>query len=101
MILVPLLNPKFATGRATDICELRVRGTGRLQPNRPQVSVADVLQRHRHDLARAVDGDVAEELQAETGREIFALRAAAAVLIAGLRAERVVERPRAPGSGMQ
>src|SRR5712671_4928433 len=27
MILVPLLNPKFATGRAAKSCELRVRGT--------------------------------------------------------------------------
>jgi hypothetical protein len=27
MILVPLLNPKFATVRAEKSCELRVRGT--------------------------------------------------------------------------
>src|SRR5215208_2164322 len=28
MILVPLLNPKFAIGLAANACELRVRGTG-------------------------------------------------------------------------
>jgi hypothetical protein len=28
MILVPLLNPKFATVPAAKSCELRVRGTG-------------------------------------------------------------------------
>src|SRR2546426_11760448 len=28
MILVPLLNPKFAIGLAARVCELRVRGTG-------------------------------------------------------------------------
>src|SRR5439155_14626135 len=27
MILVPLLNPKFAIGLAAQLCELRVRGT--------------------------------------------------------------------------
>jgi len=27
MILVPLLNPKFAIGLAARVCELRVRGT--------------------------------------------------------------------------
>src|SRR5207253_11050364 len=27
MILVPLLNPKFANARAASLCELRVRGT--------------------------------------------------------------------------
>jgi hypothetical protein len=32
MILVPLLNPKFANPLQHDVCELRVRGTSRL-PN--------------------------------------------------------------------
>src|SRR5215472_14914256 len=30
MILVPLLNPKFAVGFAASVCELRVRGTSLL-----------------------------------------------------------------------
>src|SRR3977135_1745965 len=55
MILVPLLNPKFATVPAARSCELRVRGTraGSLQieaqiPSWPGIAVRrDVYARHK------------------------------------------------------
>jgi hypothetical protein len=39
MILVPLLNPKFANVPAAKSCELRVRGTSRLLKNRTMFPV--------------------------------------------------------------
>src|SRR5262249_47910265 len=36
MLLVPLLNPKFAIGLAASSCELRVRGTAPSSTNHPQ-----------------------------------------------------------------
>src|SRR4051812_7996060 len=67
----------------------------------PEVAVVDVLQRHAHDAASPIDVDAAEELQAETGREVLALSRATAVLIHRDRAKGVVELARAPGAGMQ
>src|SRR5258707_3461979 len=51
-----------------------------LDIDRPQIPIIDVLQRHRHDPRVTVDIDAAEELQSKTGREIFALLRAAALL---------------------
>src|SRR3954454_21681534 len=73
----------------------------RLDIDRPEVPVVDVLQRHGHDAGPAIDVDLAEELQSETGREVFALRFAASVLVHRDRTKGVVELARAPGAGMQ
>ena len=43
--------------------------------DRPEIAVVDILQGHGHDPALAVDVDAAEELQAETRREVLALLA--------------------------
>src|SRR6478736_5284547 len=69
--------------------------------DRPEVVVVDVLQGHGHHFALAVDVDAAEELQAETRREIVALLRAAAFLKHRLRAKGVVELARRPCPGMQ
>src|SRR5262245_20837904 len=86
-------------GRERDI---RRRGGAafRLDLLRPQHAVVDVLERHRHHLGLAVDGDMAEELQPEARREVVLLALAAAHLEYGARAEGVVEPPRRPGAGM-
>src|SRR3981081_4458290 len=67
--------------------------------DRPQRDVADVLERHGHHLARAVDRDMAEELQPEAGRQILATLPARGVLERDARRERVFQlaRPRGPG----
>jgi len=51
----------------------RSRVRPRLDIDRPEIAVADILQGHRHDLRPAVNIDAAEELQPETGREVVAL----------------------------
>jgi len=43
MILVPLLNPKFANVQAAVVCELPVRGTSLAQRNGVRVSIRDVI----------------------------------------------------------
>src|SRR6188768_2108580 len=68
---------------------------------RPQHLVGDVLERHRHHSALAVDIDAAEKLQPETGRKILDLRRVAALLEQHARPECIVERRRMPGAGMQ
>src|SRR5262245_29416130 len=73
----------------------------RLDPHRPQIAVVHVLQRHRHYLGRAVDFNVAEELEPEAWRKILALLCAASVLVHHLRPERVVDLARPPGSRVQ
>src|SRR5690349_24699448 len=70
----------------------------RVDVDGPQIAVVDVLQRHRHDAGFAVDIDAAEELHAETGREVFAV---AALLVHRLRSKRIVERSRCPGASME
>src|SRR3974390_2425117 len=45
----------------------------RLDPYRPQVVAADILQRHGHHFGRPVDRHVPIELQAEAWREVVAL----------------------------
>src|SRR5947208_1094001 len=69
--------------------------------DRPEVPVVDVLQRYGHDAGPAIDVDLAEELQSETGREVFALRLTAPVLIHRDRTKSIVELARTPGAGMQ
>src|SRR5258705_6182091 len=71
-----------------------------LEVDRPQRGVADVLERHGHHLARAVDRDVAEELQPEAGRQILAALPARRFLERDARPERVVERARPPRPGV-
>src|SRR6478735_4836514 len=56
-----------------DLTGPRVRA--RLDIDRPQSRVVDVLEGHRHDFGLAVDIDAAEELQPETGAEILACSA--------------------------
>src|ERR1700732_2950124 len=63
----------------------------RLDIDRPEIPVVDILQGHRHDFRLAVDLDAAEELQAKTRGEVFALLRAAAFLIHRLRAERIIQ----------
>jgi hypothetical protein len=48
--------------------------------DRPQIAVVNVLQGHGHHFGFSVDTDMAEKLQAKTGREILALLRAAALL---------------------
>src|SRR5713226_10316026 len=69
----------------------RPRVRPRLDIDRPEILVADILQRHRHDFRLAVDLDAAEELQSETRGEIFALLRAAAFLKHRLRTERIIQ----------
>src|SRR5262249_44743579 len=74
-------------------------GELRLYLGRPQRLVVPVLQRHRHDLRGAVDGDMAEELQVVIGadlRRILGRR----LLEHDLRAERIVEVVRSESSGV-
>ena len=59
----------------------RPRVGPRLDIDRPQIPVVDILQGHRHDLRLTVDVDATEELQPKTWGEIFALRFAAALLV--------------------
>src|SRR5215831_10922694 len=73
----------------------------RLDLGRPEIVVRDVLERDGHHLARSVDRHMAEELQPEAGRQVVALRAAAPLLENCARTERVVERLRTPGAGME
>src|SRR5260370_35685098 len=49
--------------------------------DRPQIAVVDILQRHGHDFALAIDIDTAEELQSKARGEVFALLRAAALRI--------------------
>src|SRR5262249_23793435 len=72
-----------------------------LDLGRPEIVVADVLERDGHDLARSVDRHMAEELQPEAGRQVVALCAAAPLLEDRARTEGVVERLRSPGAGME
>ena len=78
----------------------RPRIRARLDIDRPEIAVVDVLQRHRHHFGLAVDIDAAEELQAKARCEIFALLGAASLLKHRRRTERVVELARRPGSRM-
>src|SRR5258706_1795189 len=71
-----------------------------LEVDRPQRGVAHVLERHGHHLARAVDRDVAEELQPEAGRQILAELPARRLLEFDARPERVVELARPPRPGV-
>src|SRR5437899_5669122 len=84
---------------------LRYHGRPRLRlrhdVDRPEVAVVDVLQGHGHHAGAAVDVNLAEELQTETGREVLALGFATAVLVHRDRAKGVVELAWAPGAGMQ
>src|SRR3954453_22662514 len=73
----------------------------RLDIDRPEIPVVDGLQRHGHRAGSAIDVDLAEELQSETGREVFALRLTAPVLVHRDRTKGIVEFARAPGAGMQ
>src|SRR5712671_6826877 len=73
----------------------------RLDVDRPQIAVIDILQGNGHDAGLAVDIDAAEELQPETGREIFALARAATFLEHRLRPKGVVEFAGRPGARMQ
>src|SRR3954453_16789248 len=73
----------------------------RLDIDRPEVPVVDVLQRYGHDAGSAFDVDLAEELQSETGVEVFALRFRASVLVHRDRTKGIVELARAPGAGVQ
>src|ERR1700737_3090115 len=73
----------------------------RLDVDRPEVAVIDILQRHRHDAGPSVDIDAAEELQPETRREVFALLRAAPLLEHRRWAEGIVELARAPCPRMQ
>src|SRR5258708_33966112 len=61
-----------------DSCRSRVRP--RLDIDRPQVLIVDILQCHRHDLGLTVDVDTTKELQPEARSKIFALLRAAALL---------------------
>jgi hypothetical protein len=62
----------------------------RLDVDRPEISIVDILQRHRHDAGPAVDIDAAEELQSKTWCEIFALFRAATFLKHRRWAERII-----------
>src|SRR3954463_5262984 len=73
----------------------------RLAIDRPEVPVVDVLQRYGHDAGPAIDVDLAEELQSETGREVFPLRLTAPVLVHRNRTKGIVEVARPPCAGMQ
>src|SRR6266576_3897549 len=73
----------------------------RVDLDRPQFPIVDVLQGHGHDLRLAVDIDAAEELQPKTGAKIFALLRAAALLEFRRGAKGIVELARAPCSRMQ
>src|SRR3954465_11073990 len=73
----------------------------RLDIDRPEVPVVDVLQRHCHHAGPAIDVDLAEELQSETGREVFPLRLAAPALVHRDGTKGIVELARPPGAGMQ
>src|SRR3954471_5960456 len=70
----------------------------RLHIARTEVPVVDVLQRHCHHAGPAIDVDLAEELQSETGREVFPLRLAAPVLVHRDGTKGIVElaRPQVP-----
>src|SRR5205814_8859973 len=73
----------------------------RLDVDRPQRPVVDILQRHRHDTGLTVDVDAAKELQSKTGGEIFALFRAAAFSKHRRRAERVIQLARCPSAGVK
>ena len=45
-LVVPLLNPKFASEHAANLCELRVRGTGVIMASMRLPAVADLFKRH-------------------------------------------------------
>src|SRR5882762_6994427 len=79
----------------------RPRVRPRLDIDRPQVPIIDILQGHRHDLRSAVDIDTAEELQTKTGCEILALFRRAALLKHRLRTERIVQFAGSPCPGMK
>src|SRR6516165_6450325 len=78
-------------GRSTEL---------RFEPGRPQGIIVDIPERDRHYLARAVDGDMAEELQPEARRQILSLLLAGRLHIDELRSERGVERIGAEGAGV-
>src|SRR5438067_3239465 len=73
----------------------------RLDVDRPEVAILDILERDRHDFGRAVDRHVPEKLQAVAGRQVLALVVAAAIGVERARAEGVVEPARTPGAGMK
>jgi hypothetical protein len=79
----------------------RPRVRPRLDIDRPQVPIVDILQGHRHDLRSAVDIDTAEELQSKTWCEILALFRGAALLKHRLRTERIVQFAGSPCPGMK
>src|SRR5262245_65495096 len=61
----------------------------RLQRRRPQRAIIPILERHGHDLGRAIDRDMAEKLQAVAGRMDGRTRR---LHVHELRPEGVVER---------
>jgi hypothetical protein len=68
--------------------ELRRGAVARHERDRPQRRVGHVLERDGHDLARAIDRRVAEELQPIGGRQVLAERSGRGLLEDGARAER-------------
>src|ERR1700709_1225205 len=67
--------------------------------HRPEIVVADILERNRHDFRHRIDRHVSKELQSVAGREVVILIGATALLVNGLRTEGIVEFLWRPGSG--
>ena len=76
------------SGRRRGDARRRRRRRCRVERDRPQCAIGDVLERHRQRLGRAVDRDVAEELQSVAGGEVIALLLAGRLLKHDLRAKR-------------
>src|SRR4051812_10465056 len=69
--------------------------------HRPEVIVANILERNRHDLRHSIDSNVPKELQPKARCKVVVLIDAAAFLVNRTRPKRVVEMLRGPGSRMQ
>src|SRR5262249_36956809 len=82
-------------GCATALVEPWFDGRG------PKGTILNILERYRHDLGRAVDGDMTEELHAFAGRQVLPLLFAGRLDVADLRTECVVEFVGTEGSGVQ
>src|SRR5882757_6704106 len=73
--IIKMSRPANTQGRSDMLRHqaARPRIRARVDVDRPQIAVVDVLQGHRHDFGFPVDIDASEKLQAKAGTKIFAL----------------------------
>src|SRR5437588_7008124 len=82
MVLVPLLNPKFATACAARLCELRVRGT-RIRPSSRQ-RIGPQLEAHDFGSRALAAFDVERGAVAEGRPQAASLPAAGGIVDAAV-----------------